>query len=141
MHRGGHWIELLRLRPAFAGFDVVYISTFENYASVVPESRFHAVPDASRFSVAAFLPIVARAFRIIRDEKPSAIITTGSAPMLPFVLLGRLLGVKSLWIDSISSTEHLSMSGHIAKYIATKVIAQWPALAAEQGIDYWGKVI
>ncbi|WP_107955718.1 oligosaccharide biosynthesis protein Alg14 [Sphingomonas faeni] len=138
---GGHWIELLRLRPAFAGFDVVYISTFENYASVVPESRFHAVPDASRFSVAAFLPIVARAFRIIRDEKPSAIITTGSAPMLPFVLLGRLLGVKSLWIDSISSTEHLSMSGRIAKHIATKVIAQWPALAAEQDIDFWGKVI
>lgn len=138
---GGHWIELLRLRPAFAGFDVVYISTFENYAKAVPENRFHAVPDASRFSVRAFLPIFIRAMGILRTERPTAIVTTGSAPMLPFVLLGRLFGVKSLWIDSISSTQHMSMSGRLAKRIATKAIAQWPALADAEGIDYWGKVI
>jgi UDP-N-acetylglucosamine:LPS N-acetylglucosamine transferase len=138
---GGHWIELLRLRPAFAGFDVVYVSTFENYANAVPESRFYAVPDASRFSAAAFFPIFFRAFKILRVERPAAIVTTGSAPMLPFVLIGRLFGVKSLWIDSISSTQHMSMSGRIAKRIATKSVAQWPALADAEGIDYWGKVI
>lgn len=138
---GGHWIELLRLRPAFEGFDVVYVSTFENYANVVPESRFYVVPDASRFSIAAFLPIFARAFAILRLERPAAIVTTGSAPILPFVLLGRLFGVKSLWIDSISSTEHISMSGRIAKHLATKAIVQWPGLATAEAIDYWGKVI
>lgn len=138
---GGHWIELLRLRPAFAGLDVVYVSTFANYAAVVPESRFHVVGDASRFSAAAFLPVFVRAFRILWAERPAAIVTTGSAPMIPFVLLGRLFGVKSLWIDSISSTEHLSMSGRIAKRIATRAIAQWPTLANAEGIEFWGKVI
>lgn len=138
---GGHWIELLRLRPAFTGFDVVYVSTFENYGKAVPDSRFYAVPDASRFSVAAFFPIFLQALKILRLEQPVAIVTTGSAPMLPFVFLGRLFGVKSLWIDSISSTQHMSMSGRIAKRVATKAIAQWPALAETQHVDYWGKII
>lgn len=138
---GGHWIELMRLRPAFEGFEVSFVSTFPGYAEIVPEHRYYSVPDASRFRLMTFIPIFWRALLVIIRERPDAFVTTGSAPMLPFVLLGRLFGAKTLWIDSIASSEHLSTSGRIAKHLAGHCISQWPDVASIEAIECWGKVV
>ncbi|MFD2579020.1 hypothetical protein ACFSTD_11260 [Novosphingobium colocasiae] len=106
---GGHWIELLRLRPAFSGWDVAYVSTFANYATTVPGARYYIVPDASRFNkIAFFFKVLAKALPIALKERPSAIVTTGSAPMLAFLVLGRLLGARTLWMRL-----HRSAKGHL----------------------------
>ena len=138
---GGHWIELRRLKAAFEGFEVAYVSTIPGYADVVAGHRYYAVPDASRFSLAGFAPIALSALRILLRERPAAFVTTGSAPMLPFVLLARLFGVRTLWIDSIANGEHLSTSGRVAKRLAHRCLAQWPGVAHDETIDYWGKII
>jgi len=138
---GGHWIELLRLRPAFAGFDVAYVSTFDSYAEVVAGQRYYTVPDASRFRLKTFAPVFVRALLILWKERPAAILTTGSAPMLPFIVLGRLFAAKTIWIDSIANAEHISTSGRIAKRFAHRCVAQWPNVAADEGIEFWGNII
>jgi len=137
---GGHWIELRRLQPAFEGFQSVYVSTLPGYASTVSGHRYHSVPDASRFSVWGFAGIFIRAIWILLRERPHAIVTTGSAPMLPFILLGRLFGAKTLWIDSVANSEHISTSGKIAKRIAHRCVCQWPAVSTAEGLDCWGKI-
>jgi hypothetical protein len=78
---------------------------------------------------------------IMVRERPHAIVTTGSAPMLAFVLLGRLMGAKSLWIDSIAQSEELSGSGKAAKTLATQTVSQWPQVARTEGLDCWGSVL
>lgn len=138
---GGHWIQLLRLRPAFAGFDVAYVSMFDSYADTVGGARFHRVPDASRFDLKSFTPVFARAVRILKEERPAAIVTTGSAPMLAFILLGRLTGRRTLWIDSIANSERLSSSGRLARRLAHKVVSQWPDVAEREGVECWGRVL
>jgi UDP-N-acetylglucosamine:LPS N-acetylglucosamine transferase len=138
---GGHWIELLRLRPAFAGWDVAYVSMFDNYAAAVPGARYHQVPDASRFDKLAFIKVGLKAAWIMVKERPDAIVTTGSAPMLWFLLLGRLTGTRSLWIDSIAQAEEMSSSGRIAKKLASRTICQWPEVAEAEGLECWGAVL
>jgi UDP-N-acetylglucosamine:LPS N-acetylglucosamine transferase len=138
---GGHWIELLRLKRAFEGWDVVYVSMFENYVSAIPGARYYTVPDASRFDKLAFFKVALKAFRIMLKERPDAIVTTGSAPMLWFLIFGRLIGAKTLWIDSIAQAEKMSSSGRIAKKLATVAVAQWPEVARDEDIEYWGAVL
>jgi UDP-N-acetylglucosamine:LPS N-acetylglucosamine transferase len=138
---GGHWVELLRLRRAFEGWDVAYVSMFDNYSAAVPGARFYTVPDASRFEKLAFLKVALKALRITLKERPAAIVTTGSAPMLWFVLFARILGAKALWIDSIAQSERMSFSGKIAKKLATITIAQWPDVARAEQISCWGAVL
>jgi UDP-N-acetylglucosamine:LPS N-acetylglucosamine transferase len=138
---GGHWVQLLRLRPAFAGFEVAYVSMFESYAETVSGSRFYIVPDASRFDLKSFAPVIAQAVKILAKERPQMVVTTGSAPMLAFILLARLSGRRTLWIDSIANSERLSSSGRLAKKLAHKVISQWPDVAAREGVECWGRVI
>jgi UDP-N-acetylglucosamine:LPS N-acetylglucosamine transferase len=138
---GGHWVQLQRLRPAFEAFETVYVSMFESYAEQVPGSRYYVVPDAHRFDLKSFLPVFWRAVRIILKERPRAIVTTGSAPMLSFILLGRLLGIRTLWIDSIANSERMSTSGRMAKKLAHRVVSQWPEVAAKEGVECWGAVV
>ena len=138
---GGHWVQLLRLRPAFADYDVVFVSMLESYAEQVGQARFHLVPDASRFDLKGFAPVFLKALRIILKERPAAIVTTGSAPMLAFLMLGRAFGIRTLWIDSIANSERMSSSGRIARKIAHRCISQWPEVARAEGVEHWGSVI
>lgn len=138
---GGHWVQLQRLRPAFKDFETVYVSMFASYAAQVEGSRFYVVPDASRFDLKSFAPVVMRALAIFWKERPRAVVTTGSAPMLAFILLGRLIGARTLWIDSIANSERLSTSGRMAKRLAHTCVSQWPEVAAKEGVPCWGAVL
>ena len=138
---GGHWVQLMRLRPAFDAFDTSYVSMFDHYAGIVGDAPYYTVPDASRFELRSFVPVFVRAFGIMLRERPSVIVTTGSAPMLAFIVLGRLFGARTLWIDSIANSERLSSSGRLAKKLADIIVSQWPEVAAHEEIEYWGRVI
>lgn len=138
---GGHWVQLQRLQPAFADFETVYVSMFESYAEQVAGSRYYIVPDASRFELKSFAPVFLKAVGILARERPKVLVTTGSAPMLVFVLLARFAGVRTLWIDSIANSERLSSSGRVARRIAHCVVSQWPEVAEREGVACWGAVI
>ena len=138
---GGHWVQLLRLRAAFEGYDVAYVSMFESYRELVRGHRYYTIPDASRFNPASFLKVLPHAMRILVRERPSAIVTTGSAPALVLVMLGRLLGARTLWIDSIANAERMSSSGRLARRIAHEVVSQWPDVAEREGVPCWGAIL
>lgn len=138
---GGHWTQLQRLRPAFEGFEVVYASTYDLYADDCVGHRFYRVPNPSRFNKLAFIPLLAAAVRIVLAERPDAILTTGAAPPLAFLLIGRFIGARTLWIDSIANSERLSSSGRLARRLAHKVVSQWPDVAAREGVECWGRVL
>ncbi len=99
------------------------------------------MPDASRFDIKSFAPVFFKAVAILVKERPKTLVTTGSAPMLAFVLLARLMGARTLWIDSIANSERLSSSGRLAKKIAHRVVSQWPEVAEREGVACWGAVI
>lgn len=138
---GGHWIQLMRMRPAFTGFDVVYVSTLAGYEGMLDGAPIHIVSDSSRFDPRPLIPTLLTAMRIFRKHRPRVVITTGSAPALPFLMLGRLMGCRTLWVDSIANSERLSTSGRIARRLATQVLSQWPDVADKEGVECWGRVV
>jgi UDP-N-acetylglucosamine:LPS N-acetylglucosamine transferase len=138
---GGHWVQLRRLLPAFDGFDVAFVSTFDHYATQVAGHRYYVVPNASRFELKGFLPGAWRALKILWRERPDAIVSTGSAPMLIFLMLGRAMGARTLWVDSLANPERMSSSGKLARRIAHQTVSQWPEVAAAEGVRYWGSVL
>lgn len=141
---GGHWVQLLRLRPAFEGLDVVYVSMDPSSAADVPGHRYHLIRDASRKNKAAFLIVAIQLLGILLRERPRVVVTTGSAPALVSLILAkRLLGARTIWIDSIANAERLSTSGEKAGHIADVWLTQWPELTEGEGRrpEYWGAVL
>lgn len=137
---GGHWIQLLRLRPAFNNCEVVFVSTKESFSEMVPGNKFYAVPDSNRGNKVGLIKSFFKLIKIIISEKPDVIITTGASPGLLGIFGGKILGIKTIWIDSIANVEQISLSGKIASKFASKVYTQWPDLATK-GIHYSGNVL
>ena len=139
---GGHWLELCRIGPAFAGLEVAYVSVHPNYARQVAGHRFYAVRDVSRRDWWGLFVLLPQLTRIILRERPDVVITTGSFPALFALALAKLLlRTRTIWIDSIANVEALSSSGSLARHVADVHLTQWPALARERGPLYWGAVL
>jgi hypothetical protein len=137
---GGHWVQLLRLRPAFEGFQVEYLTTNAAYAKEV-DAPLHAVVDANIWGKLELARMFLQVGRVVLKARPDFIVTTGAAPGFAAVFWGRLLGADTLWLDSIANSEQLSNSGRKAGRIATTWLTQWPHLAREGGPAYWGSVL
>jgi UDP-N-acetylglucosamine:LPS N-acetylglucosamine transferase len=138
---GGHWVQLRRVVPAFEDSEVVYVTVIESYRSQVPENRFYCVNDATRWNKLALILLALRLGWIIVKERPAVVISTGAAPGYFAMLLGRLFGARTIWIDSMANIEDLSMSGSRAGRFADLWLTQWPHLAKAEGPYYGGSVL
>ncbi len=138
---GGHWIQLLRIaKPMEEKYEMVYLCTHPKCETMVEGNKFHLISDYSRWDAWKMLPSFFQLLRIVSKEKPDAIITTGAAPGLMCLLAGKILGRKTIWIDSIANVQHLSASGRIAAKFATRVYTQWKDLATDK-IVFAGNIL
>ena len=137
---GGHWVQLLRLLPAFKEHEITFVSTNEVFSNMVSPYTFYTVADSNRKSTMSILRSVVAVMRIVFKVRPDIIITTGAAPGLMFICVGKLMGAKTIWVDSIANVEKISMSGQIASKMADRTYTQWPELSNEK-IIYSGNVI
>lgn len=142
---GGHWVQLRRMRSAWAGCRTVWVTTHPGYRAEVEadggNTRFYAVADANRWQKARLVRQLGQIARILLAERPGVVVTTGAAPGYFAVRLGRLLGARTVWVDSIANAEELSLSGRKAGRHVDLWLTQWPHLAREGGPGYRGAVL
>lgn len=138
---GGHWVELLRVRDAFAAHDVTWVTVREAYRKDVPGEAFHVIPDATRWSKLALLRCAAKIAFLLLRTRPDVVVSTGAAPGYFGLRLGKLLGAKTVWIDSIANVDELSLSGQKIGRHADLWLTQWEHLASERGPTFHGAVL
>lgn len=138
---GGHWVQLLRLRPAWEGCRVTYVSVRPGYADDVPGERFRTINDATRWDKLGLVQMAIRLAWIMLRVRPHAVVSTGAAPGYFAIRLGRLLGARTIWIDSIANVEEMSMTGQLVRRHATLWLTQWPHLASADGPAHEGSVL
>jgi hypothetical protein len=138
---GGHWVQLLRVVPAFADCDVAFVTVSDSYRQQVPEYRFYVVPDATRWNKLRLLWMGCRLAWIVAKERPDVVISTGAAPGYFSLVLGKITGARTAWIDSIANAEHLSTSGEKIGKHADLWLTQWEHLAQPNGPHFVGAVL
>lgn len=138
---GGHWVQLQRLRPALEGHDVAFVTTNAGYRSEAFPHRFHAVNDASRWNKLGLAQMALRIFLIVLRERPDVVITTGAACGYFAIRLGKLIGARTIWVDSIANIDEMSMSARLARRYTDLWLTQWPHLASSDGPRYVGAVL
>lgn len=139
--RGGHWVQLLRMRPAFEGCRVVYATTGRDQQTDVPGQPLHPVGDASRWNKFALLLMAARVTLVVLRVRPDVVISTGAAPGYMAIRLARLLRKRTIWIDSIANADEMSLSGKRVQPYADIWLTQWAHIAAPSGPTFAGSVL
>jgi UDP-N-acetylglucosamine:LPS N-acetylglucosamine transferase len=138
---GGHWIQLLRLRPAFVGADLRYASVNPELAADVEGHRFYRFFDANRERKLALVLQILQIAWILLRVRPDVIVSTGASCGYVAIRIGRIFGARTLFVDSIANAERLSLSGQLACRHANLMLTQWPHLAASEGPQYRGSVL
>lgn len=138
---GGHWVQLMRLWPVLAEFDTAFVTVNQAYQPQVQGRRFYVVPDATRWNKLGLIHMAWRIWRVLRRERPDAILSTGAAPGYVALRLGKWLGARTLWLDSIANVEQVSLSGRRIGKHASLWLTQWSHLATSDGPAYRGAVL
>jgi UDP-N-acetylglucosamine:LPS N-acetylglucosamine transferase len=139
---GGHWVQMRRLLPALEGLDVVYAGVGTVLDADLGPAAYYRIRNVSRRDPLGFFVIAWQLARVMRRERPDVVVTTGAAPGLMALVLGKLVaGSRTVWIDSIASVETMSLSGRLARHVADAWLVQWEHLARPEGPEFWGAVL
>ena len=88
------------------------------------------------------ITVLFQCVRVILRERPDVVLSTGAAAGCIVCFLGKLIGAKVVWIDSITNVERISLSGRMVRYVADLFLVQWPDLASQyKSVEYVGEVI
>lgn len=138
---GGHWVQLLRLRPAFSGHHTAFVTVRSEYRSEIGAEPFYVINDATRWDKLGLVMMALRLAWILLKERPHVVISTGAAPGYFAIRLARLIGAKTIWLDSIANVEQMSMTGQIVGRHADLWLTQWEHLSHGEGPRYAGSVL
>jgi beta-1,4-N-acetylglucosaminyltransferase len=131
---GGHLLQLWSLRAAWAGYSQAWVvgsHEGSDVASLLEHDRvYRAHPRASR-SVRKLILNLLLARRLLRELRPRVILTTGAAVAVPFAWLGRLYGIRVVWVETLARAESPSLSCRLVAPVADRVYVQWPELVDE----------
>jgi len=132
--RGGHLKQLLLLREAYSNYSCFLVTT-GGVEDVPPTPQIGA-----RYSVVdldqgrwmnpfrlgwAFLQYG----RIYWRERPNFLISTGAGSALPGFVLGRLLQMKTIFIEAGARVVTLSQAGRLCYLLADLFLVQYRGLA------------
>lgn len=152
---GGHWVQLMRLRPAWDGCTTSYLTTEAayktdvlNYASErgLQTPAFYTTVLASRWSKLKLLRQLFEVMYVVLRVRPNIIISTGASLGFFAFKIGQLIGAKTIWVDSIANVEQISLTGEKVKNCSDVWLTQWPHLAGaepnstakEKKPEFWG---
>lgn len=138
---GGHWVELVRLTPAFAGHDLALVTVDRAYHGDAGSARFYTVRDVTRWDKWRWPQTLVKLLWILVRERPDVVVSTGALPGYFALRLAKLVGAKTIWLDSIANVDELSMSGKMIGGHADLWLTQWPHLAKAGGPYYRGTVL
>lgn len=138
---GGHWVQMQHLAPAFEGAELHFATTDASAAARVRAARLHTYPDANKDTPLRLLACLLRMAWIVLRVRPDVVVSTGAAGGVLAIRLARLIGARTMFIDSIANARALSISARLSMRIADRVLSQWPDVARATGAEYRGAVI
>ena len=72
-----------------------------------------------------FIMLFAQSLKIMLEEKPDCIISTGALATFPICVLGKLMGKKVIYIESFARVDEPSLTGKLMYHVADLFIVQW----------------
>jgi len=114
---GGHLEELVRLRGRIDPLpESVVWATFdtEQSRSLLRDEHVRHVSFVRPRGYLAALRVIPQALRILLAERIGVLVTTGAGVAIPFLALGRLLGIPCHYIESAARSQGPSVTGRVA---------------------------
>ncbi len=141
---GGHLFEMFCLREFWKDKDRAWVSfaTADARYLLAEEREVHWAAHPTVRNVPNLLRNLVLAARLLVRDRPDMILTTGSGLAAPFFWIARLLGIPTVFVESITRTTELSLTARLVRPFATRLLVQWPELVPKYpGVEHHGRIV
>jgi len=131
---GGHFLQLYSLKESWSGFDHFWV-TFkgrDTECMLKDERVFYSHSPTNR-NIKNLVKNLFLAAKILKRERPDAVVSTGAGVAVPFIYIAKALGIKTIYIESITRSKDLSLSAKLVYFVTDELLVQWPELGKKYG--------
>jgi UDP-N-acetylglucosamine:LPS N-acetylglucosamine transferase len=128
---GGHLTQLLALEPWWREIERGWV-TFDTpdavHALAAEEHVWWAHHPTTR-NVPNLLRNTRLAWRLVREFRPTIVVSTGAAVAWPFFLAARRAGARTAYIEVYDRIETPTLTGRLCRPVTDLMLVQWPEQA------------
>ncbi len=123
---GGHLTHLYMLKPFWSNKERFWV-TFdkEDAKSLLCNEKVYSCYFPTNRSLKALIINAKLAWRILRKENPDLIVSSGAAVAVPFFYLGKLFGIKTVYIEVFDRIDKPTMTGKLVYPITDRFVVEW----------------
>lgn len=123
---GGHLSQLKLLVPCFADYDRRWVSLEHGSVDVDGDDVVFGYGPTTRNAV-NLLRNIGLAWRELRSSRPDIIVSTGAAIAVPFFVLGRLFGIRTVFLEVYDRVDSRTLTARLVKPFTDAFLLQWPS--------------
>ncbi len=123
---GGHLTQLYMLKSFWEKHERFWV-TFdkEDARSLLKEEKMYGCYYPTNRSIKALIINTKLAWKVLREENPDLIISTGAAVAVPFFYLGKLMRKKTIYVEVFDRIASPTLTGKLVYPVTDKFIVQW----------------
>lgn len=123
---GGHLLQLYSLlEPLWREYDRAWVTFDKSDArSLLAGERTYWGHFPTNRNVRNLFRNALLSWRVLRKERPHCVVSTGAGIGVPFLLLGRILGLRTIYIESFARKDNLSLTGRLLYPFVHKFFVQ-----------------
>ena len=123
---GGHLTHLYMLKPFWQDKERFWVTFNKEDANSILEGEqvYHCYYPTNR-SLKALLINTRLAWKVLRKERPDVIVSSGASVAVPFFYLGKLFGMKTIYIEVFDRIDKPTMTGKMVYPVTDRFIVQW----------------
>ncbi len=128
---GGHFEQLLMLKPLMERYDSFIITEKTEYKAVVPGKKMYYLHQVNRKEKKYILLMMRNTFRslaIFAKERPDVVISTGVLAVIPICLLAKMFRKKLIYIESFAKISSPTETGKLLYKYADQFYVQWESM-------------
>lgn len=128
---GGHFEQILMLKPLMEKYDSFLITEKTAYKADVTDKKIYYLYQVNRkewLFPFEMIGNILKSFVIFVRERPDVVITTGVLAMIPICLLAKLFGKKLIYIESFAKVTSPTGTGKLLYKYADQFYVQWPQM-------------
>lgn len=123
---GGHLTHLYMLQEYWKEYDRFWV-TFnkEDANSILKNEKSYYCYFPTNRNIKNLIRNTVLAIKILKNEKPDIIISSGVAVAVPFFYIGKLFGTKNVYIEVFDRIDKPTMTGKLVYPVTDKFFVQW----------------
>lgn len=127
---GGHLTHMRMLMPVLERAADRFWVTFDKEdanTALAGERVYHCFFPTNR-NVRNTLRNTLLAIRVLRKERPDLIVSSGAAIAVPFFLVGKLMGTKTVYVEVFDRVDAPTLTGRLVRRFTDLFVVQWPEM-------------